>query len=118
MKVHTIQEFIKEYYANGEQKFMGENFEPHFVDKLLDDFGIPEDTVEFLGCYQNDYDAWTEYMILYRFSKNTGAEYLGSCLKLLGKMITRLRDFDYSFGIQEVDVIRPDGYYVMLYGQK
>lgn len=114
MKIHTIQDFLKT-----DQKFTGKNWDSSFVSQLLNDFGVPSDMVEFVGCIQNEYDTFDEYMILYKFSKSKDtAEYLGECLKLLGKMITRLRCVDYDFGIQELDTTQPDYYYILLYGLK
>lgn len=116
MKVHTIQEFLKEYDSSCGQKFIGKDWDSSFVSQLLNDFGVPSEMIEFIGCIQNEFTDWNEYMILYKFSKKDDAEYLGSCLKLLGKMITRLRCVDYEFGIQELDASKPDGYYILLYG--
>lgn len=116
MKVHTVQEFLKEYDSSCGQKFIGKDWDSSFVSQLLNDFGLPPGMVEFIGCIQNEFTDWNEYMILYKFSKKGDAEYLGSCFKLLGKMITRLRCVDYEFGIQELDASKPDGYYILLYG--
>lgn len=116
MKVHTVQEFLKEYDSSCGQKFIGKDWDSSFVSQLLNDFGLPPGMVEFIGCIQNEFTDWNEYMILYKFSKKDDAEYLGSCFKLLGKMITRFRCVDYEFGIQELDASKPDGYYILLYG--
>lgn len=116
MKVHTVQEFLKEYDSSCGQKFIGKDWDSSFVSQLLNDFGLPPGMVEFIGCIQNEFTDWNEYMILYKFSKKDDAEYLGSCFKLLGKMITHLRYVDYEFGIQELDASKPDGYYILLYG--
>lgn len=114
MKVHTIQEFLKT-----DQKFIGKDLESPFVSQLLNDFGIPSNMVEFVGCIQNEYNTFNEYMILYKFSKSKDtAKHLGECLKLLGKMIIRLSCVNYDFGIQELDTTQPDYYYILLYGLK
>lgn len=114
MKTHTIQDFLKT-----NQKFTGKDWDSSFVSQLLNDFGVPSDMVEFVGCIQNEYNTFDEYMILYKFSKSKDtAEYLGECLRLLGKMIVRLKCVDYDFGIQELDTTQPDYYYILLYGLK
>lgn len=117
MKVHTIQEFLKKYDSSCGQKFIGKDWDSSFVSQLLNDFGLPPGMVEFIGCIQNEYNTFDEYMILYKFSRSKEtAEYLGECLKLLGKMITRLRCVDYDFGIRELETTKPDYYYILLYG--
>lgn len=114
MIVHTIQEFLKT-----DKKFIGKDWDSSFVSQLLNDFGVSSDTVEFVGCVQNEFNLFDEYMILYKFSKKKDtAEFLGECFKLLGKMIGRLRCVNYDFGIQELDTTHPDYYYILLYGLK
>ena len=54
-------------------------------------------------------------MILYEFSKT--AE-LGETLRCLGRMVSRLKGSGYEFGIQELDVVEPDKYYILIYGKK
>ena len=117
MKTHTIQEFFDRYYLEGEQKFIGEYKNSSFVSQLVNDFGIPSGTVEFVGCIQNRYDLWDEYMILFKFGKDPSAEYLGECFKNLGKIISRLKTIPgITYGIQEVSVDSPDKYYILIYG--
>ena len=65
MIVHTIQEFLKT-----DKKFIGKDWDSSFVSQLLNDFGVPSDMVEFVGCIQNEYNIFDEYMILYKFSKS------------------------------------------------
>lgn len=113
--IHTIHDFLEYLDSNGEQKFKGDNWDSTFVSQLLNDFGIPYGLVNFLGCYQNNYTTWTEHMILYEFSKT--AE-LGETLRCLGRMISRLKGSGYEFGIQELDVVEPDKYYILIYGKK
>lgn len=113
--IHTIHDFLEYLDSSGEQKFKGDNWDSTFVSQLLNDFGVPRGLVDFLGCYQNTYNTWTEYMILYEFSKTAD---LGEALKCLGKMITRLGNSGYEFGIQELDVIEPDKYYILIYGKE
>lgn len=111
--IHTIHEFLRHLDSECNQKFQGDNWDSTFVSQLLNDFGVPHGMVDFLGCHQNNYNTWTEYMILYEFSKT--AE-LGETLRCLGKMITRLKSSGYEFGIQELDTTKPDKYYILIYG--
>ena len=118
MKTHTIQEFLKEYELNRENKFIGldDTWNSSFVSQLINDFGIPDNSIEFVGCLKNEYNSWDEYMILYRFPQKSEAKELGEYLKYLGKLISRLSVTGYNFGIQEVRVSDPDGYYFLIYG--
>lgn len=113
MKIKNIQDFLDKI---GTEKFIGKSFDSNFTSKLLDDFGVPEGTVEFVGCIQNEYNLWDEFMFLYRFPQSDSAKKLGDNLKNLGKLIGRLESVPYDFGIQEIDPARCDGYYVLFYG--
>lgn len=118
MKTHTIQEVLKEYELSRESKFINldNTWNSSFVSQLINNFGIPEDSVEFISCIKNEYNSWDEYMILYRFPQKSGAKELGECLNYLGKLISRLSVSGYKFGIQEVRVSEPEGYYFLIYG--
>lgn len=114
--ISTIKEFLKHLDSNLGTKFHGTDWDATFVSQLLNDFGILPGVVNFLGCVQNKYSTWNEYMVLYELSKT--AE-LGESLKCLGRVISRLSsNSGYEFGLQEVDVTKPDKYYVLIYGRE
>ncbi len=113
--IHTIQDFLVKLDSDGGQKFHGDSWDSTLVSQLLNDFGIPHGVIEFLGCIQNNYNTWTEYMILYEISKKAN---LGESLKCLGKMISRLDEDKYEFGIQELDATQPENYYILVYGKE
>ena len=94
-----------------EETLTGDN---QFLNNVLNDSFIPS-SVSVVGCMTKKFESWTEQRILYRISKEAeNSEYLGDSLSYLGKWISRL-NCD-NCGIQDVSVIEPDGYYILIYG--
>lgn len=94
-----------------EETLTGDN---QFLNNVLNDSFIPSN-VSVVGCMTKKFESWTEQRILYRISKEAeNSEYLGDSLAYLGKWISRL-NCD-NCGIQDVSVIEPDGYYILIYG--
>lgn len=118
MIIHTIQEFFREYdLRKGSVKFRGENWDNRLVAQLLNDFGIPENTIELIGGMKNELNLWDEYLVLYKITKTD--KLLGKSFQVLGRVLSRIEDIEgIELGIQEFDPTRPDGYYILIYGLK
>lgn len=82
------------------------------VSQLFNDFGIPQDTVDFITYSQSE--DTKECTILFSLSKSKS---LGEVLKCLGKILSRL-DTAYKFSILELNTTYPDKYYILIYGTK
>lgn len=102
----TISEFLSitggEYYDSRIPKDL--------LSKAMDDFGIPSNTVEFVGGLKT---GPTEISLLYKFPKVS--EKIGNYLKFLGSLINRLPLRGETLGIQEMDTSRSDWYYILFY---
>ena len=80
----------------------------------MNDFGIPSESVEFVGAIKKEYSMFSETSLLYKFPKNSKG--IGDCLKYLGILINRIPLEDgIDLGIQEIDPSRSDGYYILFY---
>lgn len=85
-----------------------------FLNNVLNDSFIPEE-ISIVGCMTKNNSEWVERRILYRIDKTSEtSDYLGDALAYLGKRISRLGQG--RFGIQDVLVSEPDGYYILIYG--
>ena len=105
----TISEFLWGGYNSFDSKI-----DAGLLSKLVNDFGIPSETVEIIGAKKTEYNMFSETHILYRFPKTS--EGLGGCLKHLGTLINRIPlEEGMDLGIQELDSSRPDGYYILFY---
>lgn len=105
---------ISEFLSNFGCGCIDSKISPNLLVKFVDDFGIPEETLEFMGAIKKEYNMYSEISVLYRFPKKS--KELGSYLKYLGTMISRIPLEDgMDFGIQELDPTRPDGYYILFY---
>lgn len=105
---------ISEFLSSGEGIYLDGKISPKILVKLVEDFGIPEDSLEFMGAIKKEYTMHSETSILYRFPKDS--ESLGNYLKHLGTLISRIPlESGDDFGIQELDPSRPDGYYILFY---
>lgn len=98
----------------GDEAIIEEGISSSIVSKLLDDFGIPPETVELIGAKKSEHQRYIETVFLYKFPKTSDG--IGLCLRVLGTMVDRIPlKPDDDFGIQEVDLARPDGYYISFY---
>ena len=87
-----------------------------FLNNVLNDQFIPSE-ISIVGCITKKFDSWLERRLLYRIDKKSEkSSYLGEALSYLGKRISRLGSGNY--GIQDVSVDEPDGYYILIYGIK
>ena len=94
-----------------EETLQGNN---NFLNNVLNDSFIPEE-ISIVGCMTKNNSEWIERRILYRIDKTFDtSDYLGDALAYLGKRISRLGQG--RFGIQDVLVSEPDGYYILIYG--
>lgn len=100
----------REYYID-EETLNGDN---QFINNVLNDQFIPNE-IPVVGCLTKVFDSWVERRVLYRIDKiQDTSDYLGDALSYLGKRISRLGPGRY--GIQDVLVTEPDGYYILIYG--
>lgn len=86
MKIHTIQEFIDNQGV-----------------------GYRDEPIELVGTFTNEYPSWKEKLYLFRLEKKLNLE---DGLRLLGNELKTLKGM---YGLQEVDVTRPDNYYILIY---
>jgi hypothetical protein len=94
-----------------EETLQGNN---NFLNNVLNDSFIPEE-ISIVGCMTKKNPEWIERRILYKIDKILEtSDYLGDALAYLGKRISRLGQG--RFGIQDVLVSEPDGYYILIYG--
>jgi hypothetical protein len=94
-----------------EKTLQGNN---NFLNNVLNDSFIPEE-ISIVGCMTKKNPEWIERRILYKIDKILEtSDYLGDALAYLGKRISRLGQG--RFGIQDVLVSEPDGYYILIYG--
>lgn len=105
LKGSEFSVFIDEESLNGDKSFLN--------NALNDQFISPE--ISIIGCITKKFDSWLERRLLYKIDKKSEqSSYLGEALSYLGKRISRLGSGKY--GIQDVSVSEPDGYYILIYG--
>lgn len=108
----TISDFL--YKLPGGGSYIDSKVSPEFLSKLINDFGVPQNTVEIVGVLKKEYNLFSETSILYKFPKDSKG--IGDYFKYLGNMINRIPLVSgMDIGIQELDPSRPDGYYILLY---
>ena len=105
---------ISEFISESGIGYIDSRIPSSLLVKFVEDFGIPEGTLEFMGAIRKEYNMFVETSFLYKFSKDS--KEIGSCLKHLGTLISRISLTDgMELGIQELDPTRPDGYYILFY---
>lgn len=105
---------ISEFLSNKGIGYIDPKISSNLLVKLVDDFGIPEGTLEFLGAIKKEYNMFSETSFLYKFPKNSMG--IGDYLKRLGTLISRIPvERGVDLGIQELDPSRSDGYYILFY---
>lgn len=105
---------ISDFLSNSGYGYIDSKISPDILVKFVDDFGIPDGSLEFVGAIKKEYNTFLETSFLYKFPKDS--KKLGSYLKYLGNLISRLPlKTGVDLGIQELDPTRPDGYYILFY---
>lgn len=107
-------EFLKETESGVYIDEESLNGDKSFLNSALNDQFIPSE-ISIVGCVTKKSESWLERRLLYKIDKKSDqSSYLGEALSYLGKRISRLGSGRY--GIQDVSVSEPDGYYILIYG--